>query len=450
MSTIARFIHLDYTAYGAVSNLMSLDPGAVDATQGAAVLGNEFLPSHASGMLQVRIAINAWSASDNTLAIALFRDRQPRPIALATKPLSGGERASIDVTFSVPAETVRVTSFMVRVGPGREGAIYINGDSAGPAAVQPFPFLRIDEQSHPAVQNSVGILRAELDRLNRAYDNTQSRAAHIALHTLGDAVRVLERELNIAAPVDLPPLRSDHLVKHFAKEEVAPAEAFVDGAAVIMVLGQSNAANEGVGRHGATDKVFNWNWVDGKCYRAADPMLGATGTEGSIMARLGERLVADGSFPAVVFAPLAVGGTFVHDWTPQGRYFGRMIGALRRLIADGHAPTHILWHQGEGDGSFETTAENYRARLLSIVSAIRNENCRAPIYIATASRCGSNVFPGVREAQQSVVNGDDVRAGPDTDVLSEPGDRTADAVHMAAQGLDKHAALWYEVLRRPR
>src|SRR5690606_17620984 len=38
-------------------------------------------------------------------------------------------------------------------------------------------------------------------------------------------------------------------------------------AAVLLAMGQSNAANYGETRYHPVRLVFNYNWVDGKCYR---------------------------------------------------------------------------------------------------------------------------------------------------------------------------------------
>src|SRR4029079_2165594 len=47
-------------------------------------------------------------------------------------------------------------------------------------------------------------------------------------------------------------------------------------AAVILAMGQSNAGNYGETRYRPVQPVINFNWADGKCYRAEDPLLGST------------------------------------------------------------------------------------------------------------------------------------------------------------------------------
>ena len=50
---------------------------------------------------------------------------------------------------------------------------------------------------------------------------------------------------------------------------------------VLLIMGQSNGGNHGEARHVARQAVFNFNPFDGLCYRACDPLLGATDVPGS-------------------------------------------------------------------------------------------------------------------------------------------------------------------------
>ena len=457
---VGRVVHLDYTPHGQTGHVIPIDLASVTSAHGAAILGCEFPVSHPDTDLRVRVALNAWVEAENVLVVALFRNGEGSPVGLHVTPLRAGERGFVDVTFLVPAVNAGVVGFEVRVGPGRPGTIHINGDAFGERPIRPVPFLQVEEDMQrgsgvrpdatiaPLSPDALALLRGELWRLNEAYDNTQSVIAHLALHALGDAVRLMEGKARRKSLPEPTPLRHDGLVAALRKVEVPARKAFRKNVPVILVFGQSNAANEGLGPAETSADVFNWNYIDGKCYKAGDPMLGATGSGGSLMVRLGEKLVREGVFPAVVFVPLAVGGTFVHDWTPQGRYFPRLLGALRRLRKMRHPPTHILWHQGEADASFGTAPDAYMARFQAIVAAIRAEGCSAPIYIANATRCGSIVSSDIRTAQRRLADGRTILAGPDTDAISHSDDRAADGVHMSASGLDKHAELWFQILKQ--
>jgi hypothetical protein len=86
--------------------------------------------------------------------------------------------------------------------------------------------------------------------------------------------------------------------------------------AVFVIAGQSNAANHGEGRFTAGNNVFNFNLFDGQLYHAADPLLGATGNDGSPWCLLGDRLVAAGFASSIVLCPILSAGRA--SWTgPQ-------------------------------------------------------------------------------------------------------------------------------------
>ena len=53
------------------------------------------------------------------------------------------------------------------------------------------------------------------------------------------------------------------------------------GTAVLITLGQSNAANYALKRYTPKHEVLNFDLYDGHCYKAQDPLLGASGTLGN-------------------------------------------------------------------------------------------------------------------------------------------------------------------------
>jgi hypothetical protein len=64
--------------------------------------------------------------------------------------------------------------------------------------------------------------------------------------------------------------------------------------AVLLLVGQSNAANyQGQLHQSADDRVVNF--VNGRCYRAASPLLGADGQQGETWTLLSNKLVNQGS-----------------------------------------------------------------------------------------------------------------------------------------------------------
>jgi hypothetical protein len=160
-----------------------------------------------------------------------------------------------------------------------------------------------------------------------------------------------------------------------------------DRTAVLLVLGQSNAANYGgqrfASKHG--DKIVNF--FDGQCYVAASPLLGSSGTKGEYWTQLGNHLIESGKFDTVVIAPMAYSGSAVKRWARGGDLNAVLVDTLSKIKAEGHAITHVLWNQGEIDYVVGISEDAYRERLLSMIDTLRGEGVTAPVYLSIASKC---------------------------------------------------------------
>jgi hypothetical protein len=224
------------------------------------------------------------------------------------------------------------------------------------------------------------------------------------------------------------------------REEVPCAQ----GGPVVLVLGQSNAANF-VGER-FRSRLGALNWYDGKCYIADGPMLGADGTGGSVWPLVGDGLIKARSATFVTFVVLALGGTSSADWTDE-----RGLGALldRRLTqykAAGLKITHAIWHQGESD--FDTAPTLYRRRLERIFGRIRTAYPDVRLIVAQTSICGDKVHAQSRAEilqVQAALSGSS--PGPNTDLINMYGDRY-DTCHFSGQGARKLAAAWVKSLAK--
>lgn len=214
---------------------------------------------------------------------------------------------------------------------------------------------------------------------------------------------------------------------------------------VILVAGQSNAANYGETRASGGPGVFVYH--GGAIYAARDPLPGADRPGGSIWTRLGARLMLTGNYDAILFAVEAVGSTRVDDWAPGGLHHGRLESTLRGLSAAGLPPDFFLWQQGETEGwSDDAAGSSYRDSLRRLIARIHAASPTAVAVIAQATfgaHTASNAQ--IRAAQASVADGDRVRAGPDLDRLGA--DYRRDGIHFSARGLDAAADLWLDALR---
>ena len=219
--------------------------------------------------------------------------------------------------------------------------------------------------------------------------------------------------------------------------------------AVILGIGQSNIANEGEAsaRYVPEGEVYNFNFFDGRCYVAKDPLLGASIDRSNILTRLGEFLVRRGDYNRVLLVPVAHGGTYASEWSPGGRMFPRLQWTLERLRERRIKITHILWQQGEAEAATsKPSAEDWIRHFMAMVGAIRAAGADAPIYVAQCTICCNDANETIRSAQRKVIDpAAGIFAGPDIDAVGR--DERYDGCHFSAAGLRHAAELWHEALR---
>jgi len=221
--------------------------------------------------------------------------------------------------------------------------------------------------------------------------------------------------------------------------------------AVILGLGQSNIANEcdPNALYVAKGAVYNFNFFDGKCYAAKDPLLGYSHDRSNLMTRLGDLLVERGNYQSVLLVPIAHGGTFISEWSPAGRMSPRIRATIERLRNQQTRITHILWQQGEAEsGASNPDPEEWARHFSAMAGAIRSAGVEAPIYVAQCTMCCNDPNETIRAAQRRVVNpAAGILPGPDIDLIGR--DERYDGCHLSGAGLKRAAELWYEALSRP-
>jgi hypothetical protein len=220
---------------------------------------------------------------------------------------------------------------------------------------------------------------------------------------------------------------------------------------IILTFGQSNAANSGEAPHNACNRVHVFNPMDGKFYRAADPLPGASNHEGSVWSHLGDMLV-DAGESSVLFVPIAFGGTYIKDWAPGGNCYRRLIFALHRMRIAGLEPTIMCWHQGEADANHtQITSERYVADFIAMLKGVRSFGVDSPIYCAIATLCEHGEHPydnkdAIRAAQQRLIAMKGaIRPGPDTDRIGVEYRR--DGCHLSAAGQRLVAQAWFDAIK---
>ena len=142
----------------------------------------------------------------------------------------------------------------------------------------------------------------------------------------------------------------------------------------------------------------------------------------------------------------------VAEWAPGGTYHHRLTYGIAALRQAGFEPTYVLWHQGEADALYGTSADHYVDAFRALARSLRDLDIRAPIYVAIASYFavpeGYDARQAViRRAQQSLISAEDViLPGPDTDLIRD----RVDGCHMGRTGLREHARMWQTSLRGTR
>lgn len=220
---------------------------------------------------------------------------------------------------------------------------------------------------------------------------------------------------------------------------------------IAIVDGQSLAGNFGVTPYTPTNstKVQNLHIPNNTLYHCADPVLGATGVDGSYIGRLGDKLIDGGHFDRVIFIPIAVGATSIIEHTPRGNCNHRLIAAALRAKAFGWLDPNpdvaamVLWHQGEGDNVDGTTQAVYQSRALEVQGTLTSRGIDIPWLFAKSTMVENVVDADIQAAQDALVDHSANRyAGPNIDSLTGSTNRQAEGTHLKDVGNDAAAALW--------
>jgi hypothetical protein len=223
---------------------------------------------------------------------------------------------------------------------------------------------------------------------------------------------------------------------------------------ILITAGQSNAACAGYPPQVPSDdrvSTYSLYSAAANTWRfASDPQpdnSGGMGTGGSPWPILGSLLVSSNHVP-VGLVCVAYGGTAVSQWVPGSGLYRNLTNALRSFAPNGVRA--VLWHQGESDAAYQTTAAAYSQMLSNIVVQSRaTAGWSVPWGIAEAAYLPGNTL----SAQEAVM------AGQRRCIYSVPhcfrGARTedfhlegklSDVVHFNGTGLAEHAQMWANAL----
>jgi len=108
-------------------------------------MGYGWKPKSPVGLVRVKVVVPAWSARPTSVVAALFVNQSVVATKLASQELAPGKVAEAVLEFEMVAGSSEAIGLDVRVGPGRPGVIYLNGNENGPDPDMPKPTLTIEE-----------------------------------------------------------------------------------------------------------------------------------------------------------------------------------------------------------------------------------------------------------------------------------------------------------------
>jgi hypothetical protein len=240
--------------------------------------------------------------------------------------------------------------------------------------------------------------------------------------------------------------------KFLAAQKIKCSEFADPGSAVIVVAGQSNAANYVETEESNHHATKLGNFFAGKCAVASDPLMGADAELGSLWVRLGNELIRSRKYERVLIVPIALGGTSMDRWRTGGDLNKMLEGNLSYLSAQKLPVTHFLWVQGEADRLLTSPYRkdrgvSYLKGLESIVDLVHKYS-HAQIYVAQTSMCADSAAPAeeILWAQgQIMVTRQGVLRGANLDAVWNAGDRY-DNCHLTTSGAKKITTQWVAAL----
>lgn len=202
------------------------------------------------------------------------------------------------------------------------------------------------------------------------------------------------------------------------------------------------------------DNVDNFNFYDGKVYKAVDPLLGAETTDqvalnnpGShYLTKLGKLFLQAGIAPRIMLTTISIGGAATTQWMGELKY--RIRYALKSLQQEG-IPVHcVLQDFGESDNIEGLSAATLTNRINSIVDDFRLNGCLAPYFVAQVAKYqGATNDAQTRLGQaNSWSESRRIYQGPDLDTIGNAY-RGPDQTHFIATGNTMKAQMWFDTLQ---
>lgn len=247
-----------------------------------------------------------------------------------------------------------------------------------------------------------------------------------------------------------------------------PPDKWDASTALVFAWGQSMCSNDGRGRY--TARHAN-TWVYGGAgtfYPCTDPIVGASGTAGSVWSHCADAAIGrpfnGGTVTRFVLRNIAVGGSAIHEWSPGGGLNATLIAQISDFMANVGMPTHLAFSQGEADVN-RLSVQQWSDGWLAMVDSIRAVGCTSKIWTSIETICclrltneQPNAGPAnyvevelgrqqIRQAQLALGNlNENTRQGPDLDIIDWRLRAYGDGCHFGELGLAVAGRSWATAL----
>lgn len=220
---------------------------------------------------------------------------------------------------------------------------------------------------------------------------------------------------------------------------------------VFIVYGQSNTANSGQIGYKNTEKVHMF--LNGKSYKYQEPSLGATGRDGNVWGRLGDKLIKKNSkIDNVYFALAGWGGKSIQELN-HSPYIDLYFSHIKNVLKSFGKIDGILFQQGEANNPLDKRWNNATISgdekyiyFLNLLFEKTKKLTDAPIWIAKTSFCGNKkpiYYNLVNQQNKFINNNKNIFHGPNTDEIREEKYRLPDKCHFSYLGLDIYSEMWF-------
>ena len=209
-----------------------------------------------------------------------------------------------------------------------------------------------------------------------------------------------------------------------------------EDALIVIGFGQSNSANHTGHRFNSEDNSII-NFWDGVCFQAKDPMIGATGYQGSIWIPLAKKLRKKKG-QKIVVATFGVQGTFIQQWLEDKeltKFYDFNLFKLKKAYS---YPDTAFWIQGENE--INTIPNDLRKYYNKFFSQFLSKFPKTSLYVTGTSYCNGIQNKNVIKIQKETAEKSGAIYVGETDSILGAKFRYDDC-HYSEKGVDELSSM---------